>query len=383
MQTTKRNLSGFTLVELLVVIAIIGMLIALLLPAVQAAREAARSNTCRNNLKQITLALHNFHDGFNRFPASSYDESMPSDVRGNYGLFPLLFPFMEQTPLYDTMMEGSTPAVQLSTLLCPSDGAAGTRNRLFSNYRACRGDMPGNDWYWDFEDADDDGNPIRKFLNMPRSWARTYQYGTTLTTVDRGSGTTSTIAFSEGLIGNEANQGGRTYKDNVAWTAAAYAHYHDGDLSPVSCLRVREGRGIFLKDAVPSVAGDSWFGRRIWENVPRQYAFYALLPPNSPSCAKEINISVTDFRTADGDRLGYDRVLTSATSNHTQGVNVSFLDGSVRFVNNSINTERLEKTVDNSGPNPPDYPVNGGTRFDYGVWAELGAVNSRTTIPSL
>ena len=59
---------GFTLIELLVVIAIIAVLIALLLPAVQAAREAARKTTCKNNLKQIGLALHNYHDSYNRFP---------------------------------------------------------------------------------------------------------------------------------------------------------------------------------------------------------------------------------------------------------------------------------------------------------------------------
>ena len=382
MTTTKTNHFGFTLVELLVVIAIISMLIALLLPAVQAAREAARKTQCNNNLKQITLALLNFHDNNSeRFPSSSYDRNLQENVRGKYGLFPMLLPFIEQEALYNAMMEDRVPDVRLATLLCPSDGTLGKRDKLFSNYRACRGDMPGNDWYWDFEDTDDNGNPIRKFLTMPRSWARTGQYQVGLSAVT--SGASNTIAFSEGLIGNDANIGGRTYKDNVAWTSAAYAHYHNDDgLAPESCRRVREGQSIFLKDTVESKAGDDWLGRRIWDNVPRQYAFYALLPPNSPSCAREYHLG-NDRRAVDGTILGYERVLISATSNHVQGVLASRLDGSVHFVSNSINTESLGKTVDDCGPNPPDYPVHGGETFDYGVWGNLGAVNSVKAFSSL
>ncbi|MDO5554011.1 MAG: DUF1559 domain-containing protein [Planctomycetia bacterium] len=91
-----KRLIAFTLVELLVVIAIIGILIALLLPAVQAAREAARRMQCTNNLKQIGLAVHNFHDTRNGLPPAMITVYRPS-------LFPILFPYLEQQNLWDVI----------------------------------------------------------------------------------------------------------------------------------------------------------------------------------------------------------------------------------------------------------------------------------------
>ncbi len=96
---------GFTLIELLVVIAIIAILIALLLPAVQQAREAARRTQCKNNLKQLALAAHNFHDIYNRFPGGNFGS--PQDaarvIAGNQwlGVLPQLLPQLEQPALYE------------------------------------------------------------------------------------------------------------------------------------------------------------------------------------------------------------------------------------------------------------------------------------------
>jgi len=118
------------LVELLVVIAIIGILVALLLPAIQAAREASRRTQCANNLKQIAVAMHNHHDTYGYFPNTYVLKNYPSGT-GDYGPLPRLFPFMEQAGLHDALepgdYSGPIPAVnditktRVPTLICPSD----------------------------------------------------------------------------------------------------------------------------------------------------------------------------------------------------------------------------------------------------------------------
>ena len=108
---SKQNRRGFTLIELLVVIAIIAVLIALLLPAVQAAREAARRAQCVNNLKQIGLALHNYHTSIDRFPMAVSKAPFwgPGDTDGQWGYGrwtgwsaqALLLGYLDQTPMYN------------------------------------------------------------------------------------------------------------------------------------------------------------------------------------------------------------------------------------------------------------------------------------------
>ncbi|WP_153557707.1 DUF1559 domain-containing protein [Roseimaritima sediminicola] len=121
---TKRR--GFTLVELLVVIAIIGVLVGLLLPAVQAAREAARRMSCTNNVKQIVLGMHNYHDTLLTFPAGSYNlrEAWPSNG-SNWRA--LILPYIEQNALYDQLQ-----FIDTAPYTFMAGGAAGS-NALYGN----------------------------------------------------------------------------------------------------------------------------------------------------------------------------------------------------------------------------------------------------------
>ena len=130
--------SGFTLVELLVVIAIIGILVGLLLPAVQAAREAARRMQCSNNLKQLGLAMHNYHDTLKRFPPGVVrPHDVPTAFREAWGWGTLILPYIEQTPLYNSLgasqadyatrlaLAGATVVpltkTRIGSFICPSD----------------------------------------------------------------------------------------------------------------------------------------------------------------------------------------------------------------------------------------------------------------------
>lgn len=113
---------GFTLVELLVVIAIIGVLVALLLPAVQSARESARRTECSSNLKQIGVAIHHFHDSFSHLPPTHTGGAPPNDKYGTW--FVVILPYLEQQALYDqfdltqTWDAGPNPAAAAQPAAC-------------------------------------------------------------------------------------------------------------------------------------------------------------------------------------------------------------------------------------------------------------------------
>jgi prepilin-type N-terminal cleavage/methylation domain-containing protein len=151
LEFNRRRSSGFTLVELLVVIAIIGVLIGLLLPAVQSAREAARRSACINNVKQIGLALNNYHDANRRFPPAESDKAVPL-LRATWFLYTL--PFLELNTIYDKIdwkqnlvfirTPQSVIETPISAIRCPSDFVAPAKKPrgIYSNYGANYGAYP-------------------------------------------------------------------------------------------------------------------------------------------------------------------------------------------------------------------------------------------------
>jgi prepilin-type N-terminal cleavage/methylation domain-containing protein/prepilin-type processing-associated H-X9-DG protein len=152
--------TAFTLVELLVVIAIIGVLVALLLPAVQAARESARRTQCTNNLKQIGIALHNYSDTLRTLPPGSiwYSSAAPANANNRGPILLHILPFIEQQPLYDKFDLSQPPdgqtlpggallaATMIKTYTCPSDKNFNLLNgRAIHNYTASSGPTAHSD----------------------------------------------------------------------------------------------------------------------------------------------------------------------------------------------------------------------------------------------
>lgn len=228
---------GFTLIELLVVIAIIAILIALLLPAVQQAREAARRTQCKNNLKQIGLAMHNYHDVHRTLPPGHLVALGELSSVGGLAWGSYVLPFLDQAPLWnkiDSDIQGSKgldPVTNFSSTIatayrCPSDTGSGLNsdrgNYGRSNYVGHAG-MALND----FRTKRSNGNNVTANSHEPESLAG--QGGGVLFTNsdirirDITDGTSNTIMVGERASGFASGSGGPDYGAAI-WVSSRSAH---------------------------------------------------------------------------------------------------------------------------------------------------------------
>ncbi len=329
-----RNRRAFTLIELLVVIAIIAVLIALLLPAVQAAREAARRAQCTNNLKQLGIALHNYHSSLNVFPvgflypkANQVYPGVPA-LHYRWSVLAQLSPYLEQSTIYNALnmdwpiaagpsnVLGTAPwtpfganttvmAAKVAFFLCPSDSATppttlpGGVTSGPANYQFCTGD--GSPLSVNPGDVGVTVVPNGAFiLGPPQSIASI------------SDGSSGTIAASEQLIGTAgggaATQSGATPMPQDVRRAAAIGS------TPLSDAGCASPTGWRL---------DKGFGW--WDGDYRTTLYNHYLTPNSKS--------YDCWQTSPPHNPAW----KAARSNHPGGVNTLFCDGHVQFAKDSVN----------------------------------------------
>jgi prepilin-type N-terminal cleavage/methylation domain-containing protein/prepilin-type processing-associated H-X9-DG protein len=319
----RRRGSGFTLIELLVVIAIIAVLIALLLPAVQQAREAARRTQCKNNLKQIGLALHNYHDAFNVFPfgkGASY--ASPAAAYARWSQHAMILPYIDQAPLYNSINFSDAPSTPgmggvvnfmpaytsasnngpsqafIGAFLCPSDLAPNGPGQ--NNY-------VGNQGSWLCDRSDYPGSPSDVSPNETQPGV--FYYLSQVRMRDVIDGSSNTCFFSEKIRGQGIPNPVSDLFVIAPQTSLAGTYSTCQSINPATAT------------PLTSKWGYSWV---MGENCCSQYNHVAV--PNSYSCAG------TGFT----GTMTNMAMQVSPTSRHTGGVHVLMGDGAVTFVSSNI-----------------------------------------------
>ena len=293
MPFASRRYRGFTLIELLVVIAIIAVLVALLLPAVQQAREAARRSQCKNNLMQLGLAMHNYHDSHRLFPPGAVQIFNPGPGRNEATWVSMLLPYLDQGPLYNTInfnecfgcVSSSTHPLYLvaSTFLplmrCPSEPQVGLAASCYA-----RGTYAANSGLGPLHSSQDPHDATRvpgvKYTYGPFTMNSRTRIG------DIRDGTSNTVMVSE-----IRNAEGADFRGVM--------HYPEGSM--------------YQHDRTPNVATPDDF--------------------RSGLCVTTVEAPCVGVYTSAANRA----IIMSSRSPHTGGVQSLLADGSVRFISENIN----------------------------------------------
>jgi prepilin-type N-terminal cleavage/methylation domain-containing protein/prepilin-type processing-associated H-X9-DG protein len=349
-----RGPRGFTLIELLVVIAIIAVLIALLLPAVQAAREAARRAQCTNNLKQLGLSVHNYHQQVNALPANNMFLGSTGGTWGwNASWVVFMLPNIEQGPLYnaynfalgpDQPQNSSVSNSAIGVLLCPSENQKVRNNNpwaptsYFGNYGASPVvRMWGGMIVPPFTCSTTNATPVNGWGPGTCWWGADSNLGffgfESVT-----DGTSNTAMFSEKLLGAAVGSpvpyagSGTDSKRGIYLVTTMPTTYNTQNYALALT-------GVQACQAVPSTtqaSGSSWvmgFGWTMgypWHWMVSNYNHYNT--PNKLTCMGSNDGSAAGtWGGAEGN--------SPPTSNHPGGVNVCFGDGSVHFIKDSVSVQ--------------------------------------------
>jgi prepilin-type N-terminal cleavage/methylation domain-containing protein len=371
---------GFTLIELLVVIAIIGVLVGLLLPAVQQAREAANRSACGNNLKQLGLACHNYYSAKNSFPPASHaaefkqacndnelmDGTAPSHDARRLSWIVTVLPYLEEIQTYEDVItyvrdENRRPwnnnamasgadspfCRKIKMVQCPSDPGSrigGGTTLARTSYHGCRGD---GRLHWDW-DNNQRGIFHRQYIG---SSATVYVRTDNRTMEDILDGTSKTILLGEVAIGNGRNhwRGGVAYNDSSVVNSST-GYFDNG---PAACVAKIQADGSLAGSVETTRTGTRW-----GDCVSAYTLFWTIVRPNGPTC---------------GGVNGENWTYPTASSFHPDGVTVVMADGSTKFINDSIDCGS-QSTAQPERANP-------AVASPYGVWGALGTIGSGEAVP--